>query len=275
MDNIQLTQQENDLQYHGIFKKLQTLDVFDMIDCSENMYGSDFSGFYDLFSAENVGDVALYAQALKQKSSNILDLGCGSGRIGIPLARLGHNIEGLDLSSDMIKLAEKIKKNEPDEIKSQLNFSTGDMTHFEFNKKFDFILLGCTSISLLLKKEQRLSLFKCIKKHLKNSGTFMFDIIDHDHKNWQSDVWFKENDNGQEFAIVGQKSYPEHGLFSFNIYRESIDWEGNTQRYIGSSTKALLTKESVLQELSHCRLTNIETFKSFGCVFFKVTQTEV
>src|SRR5262245_42954499 len=58
---------------------------------------------YDLVPAyRDRGDIAFYLNAAKQASGDILEIGCGSGRVLIPIAREGHRITGLDVSAAML-----------------------------------------------------------------------------------------------------------------------------------------------------------------------------
>jgi len=150
------------------------------------------------------------------------------------------------------------------------------MTDFDLSQQYDLIILGITSISLLLLEQQRKALFECVSKHLKPGGKFIFDMFDFSEERWKdhdgfSDVWSKESDDGQEFGIVGQKFYPEQDLFVFNVYREIIDWDGNTKRYIGTSTKAMLEEHALMDLLKSCGLKLVDSFHHTESKFFVST----
>lgn len=245
-------QQLQQVRYHGIFAKLKALHQLELVDCSEDMYGQEFSQFYDLFSQDYIGDVAFYQQELLQKQlphAVVLDLGCGSGRLSLPLARLGHQVDGLDNSASMLELAQHYLAKESDSIRQRVHFALADMTTFNLSKSYDLIVLGCTSLSLLLARSQRQALFAQVRQHLKADGCFMFDLLNQQQAD-KHDLWFKETAAGQELAIVGHAYYPQLSLFTFNIYRETIGWNGDTTRYIGSSTKALLSRQQLETELA-------------------------
>jgi len=69
------------------------------------------------------------------KNKDILDLGCGTGRYAIPLARR-NNVVCMDFSKDMLKVARKKAK----ESKVKINFKEGDITKFKSKNKFDVII---------------------------------------------------------------------------------------------------------------------------------------
>ena len=72
--------------------------------------------FYDLFEnnsttrARQEKDILFWLNIAKQYGDSILELGCGTGRITIPLIEAGFNVTGLDISESMLSLA-KIKSN--------------------------------------------------------------------------------------------------------------------------------------------------------------------
>lgn len=59
--------------------------------------------FYDLLFSNHLFDTAYYADQIANLSGDILEIGCGSGRLTIHLAGLGHRITGLDRSASMLE----------------------------------------------------------------------------------------------------------------------------------------------------------------------------
>ena len=66
---------------------------------------------------------------------NILDIGCGGGILCEPLARLGFNVTGIDLSKKAIEVAKKhSKKNN-----LKISYINNSFLNYKFNKRFDII----------------------------------------------------------------------------------------------------------------------------------------
>jgi len=73
------------------------------------------------------------------KSIKILDIGCGTGRHSIELAKRGYNVTGIDLSECMLERAiEKAK-----ESKVKVEFIKADARDLKFEKEFDLALIIC------------------------------------------------------------------------------------------------------------------------------------
>lgn len=66
-----------------------------------------FAPFYDLEFAEFDDDLLLYFAFAEHSGGPILELGCGSGRVVVPLAETGYDVTGVDLSPAMLMLAQE------------------------------------------------------------------------------------------------------------------------------------------------------------------------
>ena len=133
-----------------------------------------FAYFYDEFTSKLEYDlwVEFTEQYLKPNDS-ILDLACGTGTFATMLKLKGYNSEGLDLSEEIIDIAnEKRKINRLD-----IPFYCMDMTNFDLGKKYNVITCFFDSINFLSSTKDINKLFDCVYKHLKDDGLFIFDIF--------------------------------------------------------------------------------------------------
>jgi len=264
--------------FHGIFRALQQLDIFDQ-PASDDLYGDTFADFWNAYFGDDVSDIPIYQALLASEGAQVLDLACGGGRIGIGLAREGVRVDGIELSPAMLALVERNLAHQAPEVATRLRFYQGNMCSFALPDRYDLIVLGTTSISLLPDAAARAALFRCVKAHLAPGGRFVFDLLDLGQERWKQldhylDVWSRETDQGQEFAIVGQRFYPEQHCFTFNVYRETIGWDGATTRTLGSSTKTWIEVDAVAQELPACGLRLADRIDRADLRYFVATAAE-
>jgi 2-polyprenyl-3-methyl-5-hydroxy-6-metoxy-1,4-benzoquinol methylase len=126
---------------------------------------------YDLSEqGSNNNDIDFYAKLLVN-SHRALELGCGTGRITIPLKKAGINIDGIDFASEMIKLAKNKSKKE----ELNINFKVGNATNFKSKEKYDSIVFTYNSLVMLSQKDLVLFI-KNLKNNLVDNGIFAFDI---------------------------------------------------------------------------------------------------
>jgi SAM-dependent methyltransferase len=71
-----------------------------------------FAKFYDAYVGDYNLDLSLYSALASKTQSPILEIGCGTGRVLLPLLQAGHAVTGVDISEEMLRLAEdKLQKN--------------------------------------------------------------------------------------------------------------------------------------------------------------------
>ncbi len=127
--------------------------------------------FYDLlYEDKETQKEVLYVKNLIDKFSNestsVLDLGSGTGRHGIELAKLGYEIQGIEKSKRMVENAN---------VFSGFSIIEGDIRSFKLKKKFDCAISLFHVMSYLNTNEDIIEVFENISTHLKKNGLFIFD----------------------------------------------------------------------------------------------------
>ncbi len=150
--------------------------------------------FYDLIHAQLTGDIELVLSLASGGSSNILELGCGTGRITIPLARAGHRIDGIDQSKEMLDLARQKLDGEPEEVRSSVFLTEGDMIDFHFEQQFDLVSISLNTLHEHPRNQVR-QIFQQIQKHLAPDGFLFLDLSNpftyFSHQEGDN-VWFED-----------------------------------------------------------------------------------
>jgi len=101
----------------------------------------------------------------------VIDLGCGTGTISIPLAKRGYRVTGVDLSAEMLAVAyDKAKQEQADVI-----WVEQDMRELSLPAA-DAVISLCDSLSYLTEEEDVRQTFQRVFAHLKTGGTFLFDV---------------------------------------------------------------------------------------------------
>lgn len=109
------------------------------------------------------------------KKLKILDVGCGTGRHSIELAKRGYTITGIDLSPSMLERAkEKAKKENLKNVK----FLKKDARNFNFKEKFDVVFMMCEgAFPLMETDEMNYKILQNVTKSLKNKGKIIFTTL--------------------------------------------------------------------------------------------------
>lgn len=134
------------------------------------------AGLYDLIWPGAEGDTEFYYNAAKGERPPILELGCGTGRITVPLACAGMKVVGIDISGKMIEEAEK-KLAKTGKISGNIRFEKQDMRNFQLPEKFGACIIPFRSFLMLLSIKDQEDCLKCIYNHLKAEGKLIFNIF--------------------------------------------------------------------------------------------------
>lgn len=102
----------------------------------------------------------------------LLDLGCGTGTLSIPLSIQGYNVTGIDLSEEMLAIAQTKSM----EAGVQISFFQQDMKELEGFEPFDVIGIFCDSLNYLRTEQDVEDTFKNIYDHLIPGGILLFDV---------------------------------------------------------------------------------------------------
>jgi ubiquinone/menaquinone biosynthesis C-methylase UbiE len=106
------------------------------------------------------------------KPKQILDTACGTGNITIPMAAKGYSLWGIDISEEMLAVAESKARTQ----KLNIKFLKQNMTELTLNKSFDTVLCMCDGVNYILEEEDLVKYFTAAYNVLESEGIFVFDI---------------------------------------------------------------------------------------------------
>jgi len=101
----------------------------------------------------------------------VLELGCGTGRITIEIARAGVSVTGLDLSVSMLDEARRKGAGLPN-----LTWVLADMRSFALAARFGLICIPFRSFQHLLTDEDQRAALDCCREHLRPNGVLAFNV---------------------------------------------------------------------------------------------------
>ncbi len=137
---------------------------------------------YDLEHVGDEEDVIFYVGLAKSmKAKSVLELGCGTGRITLPLAeegaRSGFSVVGLDSEANMLKQGRDKARRMPAAARKQLKLVHGDMRKWRGREPFDLIVVPCASITHLLDLNDQLDVWRQAFQNLAPGGRFVVETV--------------------------------------------------------------------------------------------------
>jgi SAM-dependent methyltransferase len=123
------------------------------------------------------GDIAFFVDAAVTAGGQVLEVGCGTGRVLIPTARTGIDIVGLDLSGQMLATCRERLLREPAAVQEKATLVHADMRHFDLGRRFALATIPFRPFQHLLTVDDQLSCLGAIRQHLVDGGVLIFDIF--------------------------------------------------------------------------------------------------
>lgn len=122
------------------------------------------------------GELEWYLAYADRANHPILELSCGSGRLLIPIARAGYEIDGVDISNAMLsRLDSKIRLLDR-RAQSRISFYCVDMAEFRPKRKYAMAFIGLNSLQYLETRERIRSCLHRVFGFLEHGGFFLIMV---------------------------------------------------------------------------------------------------
>ena len=176
---------------------------------------NDFSLIYDRFQEIDYREfINFYIEVFNRNNyepHSIIDLGCGSGEITVLLGKKGYSVTGIDISSDMLSIAQ----NKAFDNGVDITFLNQDMTEFSVLDKADAVISSLDCINYL----------PCL------NGIFIFDInSEYKLSNILGNNTFVYQDD-EAYCVWECGYFPEDKVTSFELNFFVKDNSGKYDRY--------------------------------------------
>src|SRR6476646_3775781 len=101
----------------------------------------------------------------------VLELGVGSGRVALPLARRGHEVVGIDTSASMLDAAQAQLKGVRLR-RGSLLLLEADMTNFDLQRQFGLVFAAANTFQHMLTTREQLTCLQRAANHVMPGGIF-------------------------------------------------------------------------------------------------------
>jgi SAM-dependent methyltransferase len=125
--------------------------------------------FYDLENAEFTEDLPLWAGLARERGGPALELGCGSGRVLLHLAREGFEATGVDSSPAMLALARR-RLSLQKSLAGRITLVEEDFTRLRLGRTFPLVLLPYNTFSHMTDTGDAAKALETVCAHLSPGG---------------------------------------------------------------------------------------------------------
>lgn len=138
---------------------------------------SAFPALYHIHNSRDAEDVPFWLRLAIRQGDPILELGCGTGRVLVPLAEAGHLVYGIDNDEDMLAY---LRNHMPMKLEPRIHLSQEDLCEFRLEQDFPLILLPCNTYTTF-SAEQRHRVLLNVRQHLRQNGLFAVSMPNPDY----------------------------------------------------------------------------------------------
>jgi SAM-dependent methyltransferase len=167
----------------------------------------EFGLLYDAVPLYNARtDAAFYVEEARRTTGRILELGCGTGRVLIPIARAGCTITGVDGSREMLARCTAKLDAEPPDVRQRATVHFGDLRAFDLGERFAIAIAPFRVVQQLPTIDEQLAFLAAVRRHLEPDGRLVFDVF---NPNFRAMLAFdgREHDDTPEQPLPGGRVF--------------------------------------------------------------------
>lgn len=204
------------------------------------------SKFYDLFGSKN--DLEFYRELALLNGKKALELGVGTARVAIHLAKAGVIVHGLDSSTHMLRVANQKLAEQTEAVRGRIILMKGDMRSFKLDQLFPFIYIPASTFDHNITVEKQKQTLGCIHKHLEKNGTLAFDLeqalSDIPSSSWWIDR--KETDGGKLVVrSIFTRRDPTGHICSLDLFFDVYEDGKMLERHHEFGEVAMISKDEI------------------------------
>jgi SAM-dependent methyltransferase len=223
--------------------------IFMQTKTAEEVYAQ----FYDLYVHDWPGEIDFYRDLILTsplKTHGVLEIACGTGRVALTLAQAGLEVTGLDLSPELLAIA-----NQKSQGVNNPAWVLGDMRSFDLQRQFGFVISPGHSFQFMSTPEDQVQCLEQIKRHLAPGGWLVLHL---DHQDY---TWLGE--------LVKQKEpvFEEGGLLTHPVTGQKFTRANAWAFDPATQTATVITRWQALDEEGKVQKAWVMAPKVLHCVF--------
>jgi SAM-dependent methyltransferase len=131
--------------------------------------------FYEQWAEPQRDDIPFYVKRATSVRGPVVELGVGTGRVAIPIARAGQDVIGVDTSDAM--LTEGARRAASNNVADKIQFVEGDMRTFVADPPVELVIIPFRGFLHLLTVEDQLAALESIRRSLVPGGLLVMNIL--------------------------------------------------------------------------------------------------
>ncbi len=130
--------------------------------------------FFDMDYVDYADDLPALMALARRTGGPLLELGCGTGRLAIPLAAAGYDVTGVDFSPAMLATA---RERADPHTAGRLTLVQGDFSSAPLGGPYRLAFIVMNTFLHLLTRDEQLAALRHWRSHLAPGGTLLIDVL--------------------------------------------------------------------------------------------------
>jgi SAM-dependent methyltransferase len=224
------------------------------------------AAWYDLEHDAFQDDVAFYTDLAAGAGPKLLEIGCGTGRVTLPLAQAGSHVTGVDASQAMLERCRLRLASAPARVAQRVTLARADVRELSEQAPFDhaMALIPLNTFAHFAKPEDRQRALAEVRAHLVAGGRLVLDLDQEGPRrllaqpgllwlmgNWQTTPPNPAPEATQRVThLVSAVPGPDPDTITVTHIYDAQDEHGMVRRTVTTMTQAVLTHQEVLLTLA-------------------------
>jgi ubiquinone/menaquinone biosynthesis C-methylase UbiE len=222
------------------------------------------SKYYDLFASRD--DIDFYKELAIKQGRRALELGVGTGRVAIELAKANVTVWGIDDSKYMLNVAKHKLEKESVSVRKRVKLRLGDMRNFRLKERFPCVYVPSATFEHCITNEDQKRCLTSVYNALEITGILAFDISQPFNKKPESSWWIDRRELDAEKEVVRtifSRRNPATNVVSLNLFFEVYQSGRLKERYHEYGEARISSKKEVETLLEIVGLKVIEVYGNF------------
>ena len=199
--------------------------------------------FFDAENHDKTDDLAMYSRLAAENRGDILDVGCGTGRVLIHLAQEGHRVYGIDNNRRMLDQLERKLERLPS-LRDKITAVAADVLRHNFERKFGMILLTYNALMHFREQERQIALLSRLRSWLAADGRLVIDLpnagpvfASEDTESLTLERTFLDEESGHMIMLQSVSALDRAAqLLHVDWIYDEIDGDGAVKRHLAPHT---------------------------------------
>ena len=137
----------------------------------------DYSEFYDLYVGDRLVDLPFYLDYARSAQTPVIEIGAGSGRLTLPLARAGVCMVAVDVSISMLAILKSRLAEETSEVRRRVEVVEADASELDLGIRSDLIMVPYFTFNYFLTPQLQDMALQRFSDHLSPRGCLLVDLF--------------------------------------------------------------------------------------------------